>query len=288
MSNWTRSICALTVIASAYSFLGCEQITYKPKGASPLVPLELADDSAELEILFVRFPVGDPDCNAALWNDVDEQALPAATRAELAANGLRAGVVGGQTPRILAGRLAAAEDRSTPAAAAARLEAEPAVRRSRMQIHRGQPGNIVTSGVYDQLPLLIREAGRLGGDSYKNAQGQFVIAADPQDDRRVKLSLVPEWQYGDPQQRYIGNDGMFRIESSKRKKTFSNLKLEATLAPDQMLFVTSLPDRQGSLGHYLFTEPSGGHVDQKILVIRLTDTKCTDLFVNVNQAGQKQ
>src|SRR6516165_4495170 len=107
MPNWTRSILALVAVAPAIWLLGCEAITYKSKGASPLVPLELSDDSAELEILFVRFPAGDPELNGPLWTDVDEQALPATLRAELAANGLRAGLTGGQTPKVLASRLAA-------------------------------------------------------------------------------------------------------------------------------------------------------------------------------------
>ncbi len=288
MPNWTRLILALVAIVPALCLAGCEEITYKPKGASPLLPLELAEDSAELEILFVRFPVGDPDCNGALWNAVDEQALPAAMRAELAANGLRAGMVGGQTPRVLAGKLAAAEDHSTPATAAARLEAEPAVRRTRMQIHRGQPGNIVTSGVYDHLPLLVRDEGQIRGDTYTNAQGEFVIEADPQDDRRVKLSLVPQWEYGESRQQFVGDNGVFRIQAGKPKKTFRKLKFDVTLGPNQMLLLSALPDRKGSLGYYLLTEPTGGQLDQKLLVIRLADTKSTDLFVNVNQGSRKQ
>jgi hypothetical protein len=288
MPNWIRSIFALVAVAPAIWFLGCEAITYKPKGASPLVPLELSDDSAELEIMFVRFPAGDPDLNGPLWSDVDEQAVPAALRAELATNGLRAGLTGGHTPRALAAKLAAAEDHSTPATAAARLEAEPAVRRSRIQIHRSQPGNIVTSGVYDQLPLLIRDEGQLHGETYRNAQGEFVIEADPESDGRVKLSLVPQWQYGETRQQIVGENGVFRVQSGKPKKTFGKLKFEVTLAPDQMLIITSLPDRKGSLGHYLFTEPTGGHLDQKLLVVKLTDTKSTDLSVQVNGSPQRK
>jgi hypothetical protein len=288
MKNRVHALVALLAFAVAPWLAGCEAITFKPKGTSPLVPLELSNDAAEFEILFVRFPVGDPELNKTLWSDVDEQAVPAALRAELAANGLRAGLIGGHTPQVLATKLAAAEDNSTPTTAAARLEAEPAVRRSRMQIHRGQPGNIVASGVYDRVPLLVREEGQLHGDDYRNAQGEFVVEADPQADHRVKISLVPHWQFGEARQQIVGDNGMFQIQSGKRKKTFGKLKFEATLAPDQMLLVTSLPDRKGSLGDYLFTDHVGGHVDQKLLVIRLADTKCTDLFVEVNDAAERK
>jgi hypothetical protein len=281
MPNRTYPLNAALALVAALWLSGCEQLVYKPKGTSPLAPLELTDDGVELEVIFIRFPAGDREMNGTLWNDVDEQSLPAATRTELAANGLRAGVIGGETPAILARRLAAAEDHSTPAAAAAKLEAEPAVRRSRMQMHRGRPGSIIASPVYDQLSPLIRDEGQLGGKTYRQAQGEFIIDVDPQPDRNVTLSLLPELQYGEAQQKYMADDGVIRMELAKPKRTFDKLKLTATLAPDQMLLVTSLPERPGSLGHYFFTEPKSGRLDQKLLVIRLSDTKYNDLFVRV-------
>jgi hypothetical protein len=55
-----------------------------------------------------------------------------------------------------------------------------------------------------------------------------------------------------------------------------------------MLILTTLPDRKGSLGYNLFTEPTGGHLDQKLLVVKLTDTKSTDLSVQVNDSPQRK
>jgi hypothetical protein len=281
MPNRTYPLNAALALVAALWLSGCEQLVYKPKGTSPLAPLQLTDDGVELEVIFIRFPAGDAEMNGALWNDVDEQSLPAAARSELAANGLRAGVIRGETPAILAHRLAAAEDHSTLAAAAAKLEAEPAVRRSRLQMHHDRPGNIIASPVYDQLSPLIRDEGQLGGKTYRQAQGEFIIDVDPQPDRNVTLSLLPELQYGEARQKYVADDGIIRMESAKPKRTFDKLKLTATLAPDQMLLVTSLPERPGSLGHYFFTEPKSGRLDQKLLVIRLSDTKYNDLFVRV-------
>ncbi len=276
------AICALGIAAC---LAGCEFISYKPKGTSPLAPLELTADSAELEIVFVRFPAGDREMSD-LWSSIDEQVLPASLRAELAANGLRAGIIGGQTPAPLARKLSAADDRAQSAAtAAARLDSEPAVHRSHMQIHRGRPGNIIASGVYEHVSPLILDQGQLSGDTYPNAQGDFIVNVDPQPDRRVSIDLVPELKYGAARQQYVVEDGVWRLDSGKPKKTFDKLKLEATLAPDQMLVVTSLPERPGSLGHYFFTESKTGHLEQKLLVIRLTETKSSDLFVRVNESA---
>ena len=105
------------------------------------------------------------------------------------------------------------------------------MRRSRMQFHRSRPGTIVTSGIYAQLSLLTREEGQVRGKTYPQAQGDFALEVDPQPDRRVGLSLVPELQYGQPRQQWIGEDGVFRLQSRRPKKLFDELKIAAKLAP---------------------------------------------------------
>ncbi len=44
-----------------------------------------------------------------------------------------------------------------------------------------------------------------------------------------------------------------------------------------MVILSSLPNRPGSLGHYFFTEGEDNHVEQKILVLRLSQTQHDDL-----------
>ncbi len=285
MQNCAHSLFALLALAVAPCLAGCEFISYKPKGASPLAPLELTDDSAELEVVFIRFPVGEPEMTQ-LWKEIDEQAISSALRSELAANGLRAGLIGGETPSVLARKLSTPDEKPNPAAAAAKLETEPSVRRSHLQIHRGRPGNIVVSAVYDQLSLLIREDGQLTGKPYPQAQGDFVITVDPQPDRRVLLSLVPELKYGEPRREYVAEDGIFHPQLSKPKKTFDKLKLDTTLAADQMLVLTGMPERPGSLGQKFFTEAKSGQEEQKLLIIRLHETKRSDLFVQVSEGSE--
>ena len=94
----------------------------------------------------------------------------------------------------------------------------------------------------------------------------------------MRSSLTPNLEYGQPRQQWIGEDGMFRLESGKPKQVFERLKTETILSPNQTLLITSLPQRPGSLGHYLFTEPSSGRTEQKLLMIRLAQTKFDDLF----------
>ncbi len=265
---------------------GCQWLSAGPPkspATSPLAPIDLSSDGADLELVFVRFPLGDPELCEKLWHDIDEQSVPAAVRRELATNGLRCGLIGGTLPPVLAQRIAAVEDQSTPESAAAKYQNEPPVRRWRLQAHRGRPGKIITSQVYDQLSLLTNDDGQVRGQTYPHAQGLLSIAVDPQADGRVNLSLTPELEYGDSRQTWTGQDGVFRLQSGKPLKTFDKLRLDVALASDQILVLTSLPQRSGSLGHYLFTEPRAGHIDQKLLLVRLAKTKFDDLFAAATQ-----
>jgi hypothetical protein len=47
------------------------------------------------------------------------------------------------------------------------------------------------------------------------------------------------------------------------------LQIEPTVSAGEMLLMTCLPDKPGSIGHYFFTEPSDGALVQKLLVIRV-------------------
>ena len=76
----------------------------------------------------------------------------------------------------------------------------------------------------------------------------------PQPDGRVRLELVPELHHGQPRQRWIGEQGVLRLDASRPKRTFDDLALSAELAPGAMLVLSSLPNRPGSLGHHFFTE----------------------------------
>jgi hypothetical protein len=77
---------------------------------------------------------------------------------------------------------------------------------------------------------------------------------------------------------------MLRPQAGKPKRVFDRLAFEAALAPGQMLVLTCLPDRPGTLGQYFFTEPlntssaEDPQMQQKLTVVRLADTRYSDLF----------
>ena len=92
------------------------------------------------------------------------------------------------------------------------------------------------------------------------------------------MELTPELHHDRPQQRWVGSHGMLRLDTSRPKLVFDDMILSADLAPGAMLVLSSLPNRQGSLGHYFFTEEPGGRVEQKLLIVRLSQTQHDGLF----------
>ena len=68
-----------------------------------------------------------------------------------------------------------------------------------------------------------------------------------------------------------------RLETSRPRRVFEELTMSAFLSPGAMVILSSLPNRPGSLGHYFFTEGEDNHVEQKLLVLRLSQTQHDDL-----------
>ncbi len=261
--------------------LGCHAEIQKCK--SPLLPARMSPDSVVLEMFFVRYPFDDTTVNEKLWQEIDEQQFATDLRERLTQNGFRVGLVAGQMPTELAKLL---ELNDKPAAPTEDLEGDvpqnldeqPRVVRRHLQIRANHTGEIIASGVYAQLPLLMSEAGQISGQTYNQAQGIFQVTSVPQPNGQVRLDLTPELHYDQPRQRWVGSHGMMRLETGRPKRRFDELALSAEVAPGAMLVLGSLPNRKGSLGDYFFTENDNGRAEQKLLIVRLSQTQHSGLF----------
>ena len=272
-----RGVLALAVLATAG---GCTPIINQVR--SPLARPQMSPDSVVLDVFFIRIPFDDPEANGPLWAEIDEQHFPAGLRRRLVRNGFRAGLVGGQIPVGLS-QLLELGDKPVPSGASNQtnlgdFSSEPRVLRRHLQLRAGRRSEIVTSGVHDELPVLIADPDGLRGQTYSKAQGVLAVKAFSERDGRVRLDLVPELHYGESQQRYVGTQGALRLEAGRPRRAFDPMAVSATLAPGHMLVLSSLPSRPGSLGHHFFTQESGGQLEQKLLVIRLAQTQHDDLF----------
>ena len=249
---------------------------------SPLSQSSPSSDSVTVELFFARGPLGDSTINGKLWNEIDEQRLPAELRRKLAANGFRAGIIGSHVPDDLARLLTltdkphATESEPVPVD----LEADPSVTLRVLQARAGKRNEVLCSGNYEQLPLLERENSQLRGRTFSQADGRLALKLFPDTPNQVQVELVPEIHHGEQQPRWVGADGILRLDAGKPRKVFDELRTRAVLAPGEMLVMTSLPERPGSLGHYFFTQPTSEQVSQKLLVIRIVQGSVDALFSN--------
>jgi len=281
MPNVRSSILSLLIISA---ITGCNGPALR-KSKSPLAPAQMSADSIVLEMFFVRFPFGDSSANEALWEEIDEQQFPPDLRQYLTQNGFRAGVVDGHIPGELAKLLELNKQQepekesgeTTEGTKIDSFDEQPRVVHRRLQIRPGQRSEIIASAVYDELPVLMCCAGQLSGRTYNQAQGMFEVKSFPQPDGRVRLELVPELHHDQPRQRWVGGQGMLRLDTSRPKQIYEDMTMKARLAPGGMLILGSLPNRPGSLGHHFFTE-NQGRLEQKLLVIRFSQAQQDGLF----------
>lgn len=245
---------------------------------SPFKEARLPPGAVVLDIYSIRFPFGDEEVNGSLWREIDEQHLPPEVRRRLACNGFRVGLVGGQIPETLS-RLMELKDKPAPNSEANTvngldMETAPRVMWNHQQLSPGKPGKIAVSREYERLALLLNESGETGGGSYVKAQGILTVRSTPLPDGRVRLEIVPELEHGDYRRQIGGSQGRWEtMKMAKNRRTFDSLKVSATLNPGEMIVFSSLPALRGSLGHHFFTSDVSGVLEQRLLVIRLSQTQ---------------
>ncbi len=270
---------ALTALAS-----GC-QAALKQKGKALLNPAKMSADSCVLEIFFVRVPYGDDRVNDKLWAETDEQKFSVDLRQKLVRNGFRAGMTGPQLPVVLT-ELMELADKPAPEAKSEEMKvdvtAQPNVTRRHIQIRAGQRGEVTLTKILDQLPLLIKDGDQLRGETFNQAQGVLAVKTFPESDGGVRVEMTPEVQYGQSRQRWIVDQDVVgqsigRLDASRPKYAFNDLTMKTTLQPGSVFVMTCLPKREGSAGHHLFTEENSC-LDQKLLILRLSQTQHDDLF----------
>lgn len=269
---------SLFVLAALCWLAGCHSQMQRDR--SLLLPARMGPDSVALDIIFVRCPVGERRFEADLWEEIDEQVLPALLRQRLGQNGFRAGVVAGQVPRVLAELMdltdQAPAHSQVQQVELASAESEPRAMCRHMQLAAARRGEVLASDVYDTLPLLIWREGELAGQTLHQAQAVLALKAFPQPGGRVRLELVPEVHHGQPRQSWVARDGMFLLEATRPREVFDWLQVAVDLAPGDMLLLSSLPTRPGSLGHYFFAAGEG-KAEHKLLLVRLAQTQQDEL-----------
>jgi hypothetical protein len=290
MIGYARLTMALAVGLAA---LGCSFAPLSAGGKSPLSPFKPGLQTSALEVVFVRHAYELPALNEELWRQVDETSIAPDVRQALEQNGLRAGVIAGALPLALETAMSADEpstgqvgEEAAAIQTLSQLESEPFVRRRMLHTLPGQRAELLASGLYERLPLLVRDGREAQGNSYLKAQCVIATKAVPLGDQRIRLLLVPEVQHGEPRQEIRGDDGVFRFDSARPKVACEKMAIEVVLSPGQAVVLGARTELPGSIGHYFFTEPRAGQLEQKLMLIRFTGTKFDNLLISDGAAPE--
>jgi hypothetical protein len=269
----------LSLCAALPLLAGCAEFVTTAK--TPLSQPKLSPGAVVLDIYFVRVPLADPDANGPLWQEIDEQRFPVDLRQRLADNGFRVGRVGNHVPDRLTKLMEIKEEPAGDVAAASEtFAAQPKIVVRHLQAGMGLRQEIASHQTESMTPLIVGENGELQGKTFAKGQGIFALRTQPQPDGAVRFEMTPEVHFGEPRMDWaLGGSGAgeWRMEPGRPKEVFDSLKLETSLAPGEMLVLTSLPERAASLGHQFFVETTNG-AEQKLLIIRVAQTQHDPLF----------
>lgn len=287
--NWARlaitpRLASLALVAALLT-LPCSGCAAGPAPHTTLLaPTHKASESVGLEIFVLRYAPDDPNLAHEVWNQIDEQQLPPATRRLLAANGLRAGLVGVQLPEPLVRAMdlpeqAPADPESTQLLDVAQ---QPRLARRLLQIRSGQQGRIITTGEFarhPELPILVCNAqGEVVGRTYQQVMGLLSLEVHGLGDGRVQLELTPEIEYGEPQRTVIARHGVLQYQFGPPRQAFDELRLATVLSPGQSLAIAAIPELAGTLGQRLLSELVSGREEHKLVLIRLYQPQVDALF----------
>jgi len=259
------------LVAGGCRFIGGQKAATVSSAIPSRATATAAPRPIELELFFIRCDEHDPALRDELWTFIDEQFLDHDLRGRLAANGLRAGIAGDHLPPHLAGRFTAA---ATDAPAGGELATDAAVARRRLQLLPGRRSEIVTATGLPDLVLLERSGEGVSGATYHDASPLLVIEARPAAEGRVRITAVPEIRHGPLQKSWVGEDGMFRLETGQRRHRMEHLQFTALLPRDGMLVVGCAGDDSASVGDCLLRDHQrGDRTNVRLIAIRpLADT----------------
>jgi hypothetical protein len=270
------------LVAAGCRFIGGRTaVTVSDAGATRSAA-KAAPRPIELELLFIRCDEHDPTLRDEFWTFVDEQSLDHDLRGRLAANGLRAGIVGDHLPPHLAGRFAAP---TAAAVAGGELATDAAFARRQLRLLPGRRSEIVTASGLPELVLLERAGDGVSGATYHDASPLLAIEARAAADGRVQITAVPEIRHGPVQKSWVGEDGMFRLETGQRRHRMEHLQFTALLPRDGMLVVACAGDDSASVGDCLLRDHQrGDRTSVRLIAIRPLAATVDPLFTTASAA----
>lgn len=215
-----------------------------------------AADALFLQTVLIEQPIGDAFLNGELWQ-MFPSAVPAATKALLAENGLRAVIVSGTPPepfvKIIGSELST-------------------VNPQYLTFASRKEDVIATNGPLEACSFKVLND--LAGDphpmSLKQACCGWRVKPEVTAEGRVKIACEPQVQHGERQDwlRPSADGTQFTLKGEVPLERFSTLAFETTIGPREFLVIGGFAEETESLGAAFYRVESNNRVQQRVLVIR--------------------
>jgi hypothetical protein len=198
-----------------------------------------------LRMALVARPPEDEAFQEALWKVADTQAIGDEARLALEANGLRVGVVTGDLPPEVRTVLTAPPPNK--------------VDLSTVILPDGESTLIDPGAAADELNLLLNRGASVAGKRYQDAHGHLRLIVAREGETGVTVQVLPEIAHGPVRQGWSSASGgagalapqQLIMRNGQQEETFRDLAASLALGPNQVLVVAALPEKKGSLGHFL-------------------------------------
>lgn len=199
-----------------------------------------------LRVVILDRPSRDPVLNDIVWRAVDEQSISSEARAALQANGMRMGRITGDIPLELESIL----DAPPP------NKVEPVT----FYLDEGEQTLLSLCESVDQISLILNRGNRVFGKDYNDAGGFFRVTPQHHDGAAVSLRFTPEIHHGPVQRSFqpvhqaaAYAPQQFKITDGQREESLRDLSADIVLEPGQVAVLGGVPERDRSLGSFLFT-----------------------------------
>lgn len=216
-----------------------------------------------LKVVILSKPIRDWAVEGGIWSSADGQVVPPDVRRALEANGLRVGMITGGLPIDVENALNAPPPNKI----------DPA----QFNLPDGDTTLVSLTDSHPLAAVLMNRGGVVSGKDYKDASGWFRVTASHDGPTGVALRVVPEIHHGPVQRRFdampnsIGtlNAMQFAVKDGQQEETVRELAATLTLQPGQVAVIGCNPERRGSLGSFLFTQPEANsdRILQKVVLV---------------------
>jgi len=214
-------------------------------GSQPVGQL-IEPKKCALRVVILDRPHRDPVLNEVVWRAVDEQSIAPEARSALQANGLRMGRITGEIPLELESIL----DAPPP------NKVEPVT----FYLDDAEQTLISVCEPADQVSLLLNLDSRVFGKDYSAASGYFRVTPQHHDGAAVSLRFTPEIHHGAVQRSFQPihqptelAPQQFKITDGQQEESLRKLSADIVVEPGQVVVLGCLPERERSLGSFLFT-----------------------------------